>query len=125
MTWHLPLTEKGVFEGAVCQVSVAPDVASFKPDERQWPRIDEKKAALDALRPLAGPTLAALDAWYDVELTYTSNALEGTQRERPNPLARPKKRRSRVATRNFSGWEIASSTNGRRTFLNSQPIGRR
>ncbi len=36
-----------------------------------------KKAALDALRPLSGPSLAALDAWYDVELTYTSNALEG------------------------------------------------
>ena len=40
-------------------------------------RVEEKKAALDALRPLAGASLAALDAWYDVELTYSSNALEG------------------------------------------------
>ena len=36
-----------------------------------------KKARLDGLRPLAAGTVAALDAWYDVELTYTSNALEG------------------------------------------------
>ena len=35
------------------------------------------KAELDALRPLSAASLAALDAWYDVELTYTSNALEG------------------------------------------------
>lgn len=40
-------------------------------------RIAEKKAELDALRPLGGRTLAALDRWLDVELTYTSNALEG------------------------------------------------
>lgn len=40
-------------------------------------RVEEKKNALDALRPLAGASLAALDAWYDVELTYSSNALEG------------------------------------------------
>ena len=35
------------------------------------------KAKLDSLRPLALGTIVALDAWYDVELTYTSNALEG------------------------------------------------
>lgn len=29
------------------------------------------------MRPLTKRSLAALDAWYDVELTYTSNALEG------------------------------------------------
>lgn len=29
------------------------------------------------MRPLSARSLAALDAWYDVELTYTSNALEG------------------------------------------------
>ncbi|MBE7157641.1 MAG: Fic family protein [Rhodospirillales bacterium] len=40
-------------------------------------RIAGKKAELDALRPVSGPSLKALDAWYDVELTYTSNALEG------------------------------------------------
>lgn len=36
-----------------------------------------KKSELDALRPLTAASAAALDAWYDVELTYTSNALEG------------------------------------------------
>ena len=40
-------------------------------------RICELKATLDALRPLDAGTVEALDRWYDVELTYTSNALEG------------------------------------------------
>ena len=39
--------------------------------------VHDRKAALDALRPLSTETTAALDRWYDVELTYTSNALEG------------------------------------------------
>ena len=39
--------------------------------------IKQKKAQLDALRPLSQAALAQLDAWYDVELTYTSNAIEG------------------------------------------------
>jgi Fic family protein len=39
--------------------------------------IAERRARLDALRPLSAQTAAALDRWYDVELTYTSNALEG------------------------------------------------
>ena len=39
--------------------------------------IAAKKARLDALRPLDPGSLRALDAWYDVELTYTSNAIEG------------------------------------------------
>ena len=43
----------------------------------QAERIAEKKAELDALRPVSGRSLAELDKWYDVELTYTSNALEG------------------------------------------------
>lgn len=42
-----------------------------------WDEIEEKKARLDATRPLALGTVAQLDAWYDVELTYTSNAIEG------------------------------------------------
>ena len=42
-----------------------------------WREIEEKKRRLDALRPLAARSLAVLDAWYDVELTYTSNAIEG------------------------------------------------
>ena len=36
-----------------------------------------KKARLDALRPLSREALARLEAWYDVELTFTSNAIEG------------------------------------------------
>jgi Fic family protein len=43
----------------------------------QAERIADKKAELDALRPVAGRSLVELDRWYDVELTYTSNALEG------------------------------------------------
>jgi Fic family protein len=40
-------------------------------------RVMDLKAKLDGLRPLHPGTAAALDRWYDVELTYTSNALEG------------------------------------------------
>ena len=40
--------------------------------------IADLKARLDAARPLAGASLAALDRWYDVELTYASNAIEGS-----------------------------------------------
>ena len=36
-----------------------------------------KKATLDELRPLSRTSYEALAAWYDVELTYTSNAIEG------------------------------------------------
>ena len=39
--------------------------------------IASKKAELDQLRPLASRALTALDHYYDVELTYTSNAIEG------------------------------------------------
>ena len=39
--------------------------------------IEAKKAALDRLRPLAQPALRQLQKYYDVELTYTSNAIEG------------------------------------------------
>ena len=40
-------------------------------------RLDEKKRALDAARPLPPDVVRSLDAWFRVELTYTSNALEG------------------------------------------------
>lgn len=40
-------------------------------------QIQAKKAQLDALRPFSPKALAQLEAWYDVELTYTSNAIEG------------------------------------------------
>jgi Fic family protein len=46
--------------------------------------IEQKKAQLDLLRPLSGGALAQLQKYYDVELTYTSNAIEGntlTRRE--------------------------------------------
>ena len=39
--------------------------------------IDAKKQALDRLRPLPPESLRNLEAWFRVELTYTSNALEG------------------------------------------------
>lgn len=39
--------------------------------------IQRKKARLDQLRPYSQQALAELEAWYDVELTYTSNAIEG------------------------------------------------
>ncbi len=39
--------------------------------------ITAKKARLDALRPVSSAALPALQKSYDVELTYTSNALEG------------------------------------------------
>jgi Fic family protein len=40
-------------------------------------RIAAKKAELDGLRPLSSGALAQLQKHYDVELTYTSNAIEG------------------------------------------------
>ena len=42
-----------------------------------WREIENKRKKLDALRPLAEGTIRNLDDWYDVELTYTSNAIEG------------------------------------------------
>jgi len=45
--------------------------------ERLIDRIAEKKARFDRLRPLSADALAQLQKYYDVELTYTSNAIEG------------------------------------------------
>jgi Fic family protein len=39
--------------------------------------IDRKKARLDRLRPLSASAIAQLQKHYDVDLTYTSNAIEG------------------------------------------------
>ena len=39
--------------------------------------IERKKAQLDRLRPLSPGALANLEYAYDLELTYTSNAIEG------------------------------------------------
>jgi len=41
------------------------------------PSIAAKKKRLDELRPLSAKALAALEHDYDIELTYTSNAIEG------------------------------------------------
>ena len=40
-------------------------------------RVERKKAQLDQLRPLSSAVMAQLQKHYDVELTYTSNAIEG------------------------------------------------
>jgi hypothetical protein len=42
--------------------------------------IADKKARLDRLRPLSPAALANLDHYYDVEITYASNAIEGNTR---------------------------------------------
>jgi Fic family protein len=39
--------------------------------------ITAKKRRLDTLRPLSAEALANLEHYYDIELTYTSNAIEG------------------------------------------------
>jgi Fic family protein len=39
--------------------------------------IAAKKERLDGLRPLNSKALAELDHYYDIEITYTSNAIEG------------------------------------------------
>lgn len=41
------------------------------------PQIDTKKQRLDAYRPLPPELVKNLDEWFRVELTYTSNAIEG------------------------------------------------
>lgn len=41
------------------------------------PGILKKKTRLDARRPLAQKSIEALDRWFDVALTYSSNAIEG------------------------------------------------
>lgn len=44
---------------------------------REAARIVGLKAKLDSARPASGEALANLADWYDVQLTYTSNAIEG------------------------------------------------
>ncbi len=39
--------------------------------------LEAKRQRIIALRPLADRVLSALESFYDVELTYTSNAIEG------------------------------------------------
>lgn len=40
-------------------------------------KLEEKKAKLDGFRPLPHELVKNLDEWFRVELTYTSNAIEG------------------------------------------------
>jgi len=42
-----------------------------------WQAIAAKRERLDKLRPLPPEALAKLEHYYDIELTYTSNAIEG------------------------------------------------
>ena len=42
-----------------------------------YDHLTEKKARLGALRPLPAAQLRNLESWFRVELTYTSNAIEG------------------------------------------------
>lgn len=42
-----------------------------------WKSLDLKKKRLDALRPLKPELVQNLEEWFRVELTYTSNAIEG------------------------------------------------
>lgn len=46
----------------------------FKMD---WSKLTERKALLDGYRPLAPALVENLEQWFLIELTYTSNALEG------------------------------------------------
>lgn len=39
--------------------------------------LDKKKKKLDDLRPLSSELTKNLEEWFKVELTYTSNAIEG------------------------------------------------
>jgi len=45
--------------------------------EELLPQLDQKKQQLDGHRPLSPDLLANLEEWFRVELTYTSNAIEG------------------------------------------------
>ena len=50
----------------------------------KWTDLNSKKSALDALRPFPLALTRNLDDWFKVELTFTSNAIEGntlTRRE--------------------------------------------
>lgn len=43
----------------------------------EYSQLTEKKKRLDAHRPLPDALVRNLDDWFRVELTYTSNAIEG------------------------------------------------
>lgn len=43
----------------------------------EWDKLTTKKASLDSYRPLASALVNNLEQWFLIELTYTSNAIEG------------------------------------------------
>lgn len=45
--------------------------------EQMLKKLEEKKQRLDAFRPLPPALVKNLDEWFNVELAYTSNAIEG------------------------------------------------
>lgn len=45
--------------------------------ENQLARIDIKKQKLDSFRPLPPELVKNLDEWLKIDLTYSSNAIEG------------------------------------------------
>lgn len=57
-------------------VAPMPNAASV-PSAAALERINVLKMELDTLRPLNAQTVRALDDWHRVELTYSSNAIEG------------------------------------------------
>jgi hypothetical protein len=57
---------------AICLVRMSPHDTN-----RLREAVVSKKARLDSMRPLSREALANLEHYYDIELTYTSNATEG------------------------------------------------
>ena len=43
----------------------------------KWKKLSDKKAILDSHRPLPAALVDNLEQWFLIELTYTSNAIEG------------------------------------------------
>ena len=52
-------------------------------------QLTEKKRRLDQARPLPPELVKNLDEWYKVELTFTSNAIEGNTLSRAETISIP------------------------------------
>jgi Fic family protein len=68
--------DMNAMNATVCCVSRRPVVSVGRMDELLT-SIAANKERLDKLRPLSPKALAQLEHYYDIELTYTSNAIEG------------------------------------------------
>lgn len=53
-----------------------------------YDKLTQKKQQLDGFRPLRPELARNLDDWFKVELTYTSNAIEGNKLTRRETAAR-------------------------------------